>query len=212
MVDLLQPGMRGGLEHLWLVEGEFSPAADDVLHYQGPTPGYCCPLASNWMDDARKPIIEFESFRIRDYHTQHQLFEVAKDPSQPEIDLTQIPVELEDQVRCIAYDFGADFLDLEAIGTTLTFSVGPREVENFRMIERHYFRDILIKSFDFNFGFCIPNSTNTWEAIYEMPELDPELKQLMIDHPWETQSDSFYYVGNDLILHNKAKYAYTRPE
>jgi hypothetical protein len=50
---------------------------------------------------------------------------------------------------------------------SLTFSVGPEPIENFRMIERHYFRDILIKSFDFNFGFCIPNSTNTWEAIYE---------------------------------------------
>ena len=78
------------------------------------------------------------------------------------------------------------------------------------MIERHYFRDQLIKSFDFNFGFCIPNSTNTWEAIYDMPPLDPELKELMIANPWETQSDSIYYVGEEMVLHNKAKYAYTR--
>ena len=69
--------------------------------------------------------------------------------------------------------------------TTLQFSVGPEEVcvpaharapapahvdklswqvDNFRMIERHYFRDILIRSYDFSFGFCIPNSTNTWEV------------------------------------------------
>ena len=79
------------------------------------------------------------------------------------------------------------------------------------MIERHYFRDQLIKSFDFNFGFCIPNSTNTWEAIYDMPPLDPELKELMIANPWETQSDSFYYVGEEMVLHNKAKYAYSPP-
>lgn len=40
----------------------------------------------------------------------------------------------------------------------------PQAVENFRMIERHYFRDRLIKSFDFTFGFVIPNSSNSWEV------------------------------------------------
>ena len=32
-----------------------------------------------------------------------------------------------------------------------------------------------------------------------------------IAFPWETQSDSFYFVGNELIMHNKAQYAYTPP-
>ena len=64
---------------------------------------------------------------------------------------------------------------------------------------------------------CIPNSTNTWEAIYEMPALDPALKQQMIDNPWETQSDSFYFVthedgSEEMVMHNKAKYAYSLPE
>lgn len=105
------------------------------------------------------------------------LFEVAKDPDAPPMDLASLPPEMEDQVRCISYDFGAEFLDLQTVGTTLQFSVGPEEVSNFRMIERHYFRDILIKSFDFNFGFCIPSSTNTWEAIYDLPVLDPDLSE-----------------------------------
>lgn len=43
------------------------------------------------------------------------------------------------------------------------------------MIERHYFRDVLIKSFDFDFGFVIPNTTNTWESVYTMPTLPEEL-------------------------------------
>jgi len=176
---------------------------DEVLTYAEPTPGYCCPLSANIYG------IEFESFRIRDYETQQCLFEVAKDPDAPPLDLSTLPPEMEDQVRCISYDFGAEFLDLRTVGTTLQFAVGPHEVPNFRMIERHYFRDILVKSFDFDFGFCIPNSVNTWEAIYDLPELDPELKQMMIDCPWETQSDSFYYVGDTMIMHNKAKYAYT---
>lgn len=77
------------------------------------------------------------------------------------------------------------------------------------MIERHYFRNRLIKSFDFAFGFCIPNSTNSWEAIYDVPPLDENLVQQMIDNPYETRSDSFYFVGVELIMHNKAAYAYT---
>lgn len=199
----LQPSVIEGLEHLSLVDGTMSPAADDVLLYSQPTPSYCCSLSANAYG------IEFESFRIRDYDSDQLLFEVAQEPGAEKVDLTTIPPEYEDQVRCISYDFGAAFLDLKTIGTTLTFSVGNQEIPNFRMIERHYFRDTLLRSFDFHFGFCIPNSTNTWEAIYDMPELDPELKQLMIDNPWETQSDSFYYVGDEMVLHNKAKYAYT---
>lgn len=31
----------------------------------------------------------------------------------------------------------------------------------------------------------------------------------MINNPWETQSDSFYFVNDELVMHNKAKYAYT---
>lgn len=28
----------------------------------------------------------------------------------------------------------------------------------------------LVRTYDFSFGFCIPNSVNTWEAIYDLPE------------------------------------------
>jgi len=91
----------------------------------------------------------------------------------------------------------------------LDFAVGPEAVQGFRMIERHYFRNQLIKSFDFAFGFIIPNSTNSWEAIYDVPPLGDELIQQMIDNPYDTQSDSFYFVGDTLIMHNKAAYAYT---
>lgn len=80
---------------------------------------------------------------------------------------------------------------------------------SFRMIERHYFRNKLIKSWDFNMGFCIPNSKNTFEAIYDVPKLSDKEKKEMIAHPWETVSDSFYFVNDELIMHNKAYYAYT---
>ena len=47
-------------------------------------------------------------------------------------------------------------------------------MSDFRMIERHYFRGRLLKSFDFNFGFVIPGSKNTVEHIYEFPSLSEE--------------------------------------
>ena len=76
------------------------------------------------------------------------------------------------------------------------------------MIERHFFRDIHLKTFDFDFGFCIPRSNNTCEHIYEFPELDQKTRDLMIQNPYETRSDSFYFVDNELIMHNKADYAF----
>eukprot|EP00959_Pyramimonas_sp_CCMP1952_P468465 9493301-Pyramimonas_sp.AAC.1 len=76
------------------------------------------------------------------------------------------------------------------------------------MIERHYFRDTLIRSYDFTFGFCIPNSVNSWEAIYPVPELSEDRVQQMIANEYETTSDSFYFVDNKLVMHNKAAYKY----
>lgn len=32
---------------------------------------------------------------------------------------------------------------------------------------------------------------------------------MMIENPWETKSDSFYFVGDDLIMHNKAEYNFS---
>lgn len=75
-------------------------------------------------------------------------------------------------------------------------------------MRRHYFRDRLVRSYDFDFGFCIPNSTNTWEAIYDVPALEPSMREDMLRCPYETTSDSFYFVNDELVMHNKASYSY----
>lgn len=62
------------------------------------------------------------------------------------------------------------------------FTVGEKPVSNFRMIERHYFRDRLLKNFDFDFGFCIPSSRNTCEHIYEFPQLSEDLSKYLLSH------------------------------
>ena len=70
---------------------------------------------------------------------------------------------------------GCHCVDKGIIFFSVEFTVGNKAVSKFRMIERHFFRDKLLKSFDFEFGFCIPNSKNTCEHIYEFPTLAPEL-------------------------------------
>uniref|UniRef100_A0A672HD13 GMP phosphodiesterase delta subunit domain-containing protein n=1 Tax=Salarias fasciatus TaxID=181472 RepID=A0A672HD13_SALFA len=171
--------------------GHISP--EDVLGLRVATRGYLCKPEENIYN------IDFVRFKIRDLESDTVLFEIAKPPHADEDEenregdasagrfvLTHTPVLLH----------------------TVEFTVGNRPLNNFRMIERHYFRDHLLKSFDFDFGFCIPNSRNTCEHIYEFPQLSESLVHQMVECPYETRSDSFYFVENRLVMHNKADYAY----
>ncbi|XP_046385781.1 protein unc-119 homolog B isoform X2 [Ischnura elegans] len=202
---------------------------EDVLRLPRVTENYLCSPEANVYD------IDFTRFKIRDLDTGTVLFEIAKPPpvavGDSEADVTDENGEKhngdndqppgggastdyqEDNSdpnagRFVRYQFTPQFLKLKTVGATVEFTVGSRAVNKFRMIERHYFRDRLLKSFDFEFGFCIPNSRNTCEHIYEFPSLGADLVSEMINHPFETRSDSFYFVDDRLIMHNKADYAY----
>uniref|UniRef100_A0A3Q1FCU2 Unc-119 lipid binding chaperone c n=1 Tax=Acanthochromis polyacanthus TaxID=80966 RepID=A0A3Q1FCU2_9TELE len=77
--------------------------------------------------------------------------------------------------RFIRYHFSPAFLTLREIGATLEFTVGSKALSRFRLIERHFYRNLLLKTFDFEIGFCIPHSRNTCEHIYCLPDLDPNI-------------------------------------
>jgi hypothetical protein len=172
-----------------------------VSGFNGPTDGFLCPLAANTYG------IEFLKFTIREMQSNTVVFDVEREKEGPPVPGTLTP-EQEIAVRSIRYVFPPEFLRFKTVGAKLVFAVGPQPVPNFRMIERHYFRDRLVKSFDFSFGFCIPNSTNSWEAIYDLPQLTPEEENDIINHPFQTRSDSFYFVNDQLVMHNKAEYSY----
>ncbi|CAK9295036.1 unnamed protein product [Gordionus sp. m RMFG-2023] len=99
-------------------------------------------------------------------------------------------------------------IHLVSCNDDVEFTVGNHEIQDFRMIEHHFFRDTLIKSFDFDFGFCIPNTVNTCEHIYEMPKMTHHQIRDMVKNPYETKSDSYYFVNGNLFMHNKAEYAF----
>ena len=44
----------------------------------------------------------------------------------------------------------------------------------------------------------MPGTENTWEMIYDVPEISEELKTEMIESPWETKSDTFIFVDGKL--------------
>lgn len=176
---------------------------DDVLRLQKITENYLCSPEANIYD------IDFTRFKIRDMESGTVLFEIAKPPPPVTAEEEEV-TEWQDPNagRFVRYQFTPQFLKLKTVGATVEFTVGERPVNKFRMIERHFFHNKLLKTFDFEFGFCIPNSKNSCEHIYEFPSLPQELCEEMINSPFETRSDSFYFVDDRLIMHNKADYAY----
>ena len=76
------------------------------------------------------------------------------------------------------------------------------------MVERHYFRGRVIRDYSFEFGFVIPNSTNAWEYIYDLPDFTQEEIDEIVAAPWEVKSDSFFFAEGQLIIHNRAEYNY----
>nr|CAI5829879.1 unnamed protein product [Callosobruchus analis] len=179
---------------------------EDVLKLTKIADTYLCDPDANIYE------IDFTRFKIRDLESGAVLFEISK----------PVPDNLEDggdktdndeivdpnSGRFVRYQFTPQFLKLRTVGATVEFTVGSKPVQKFRMIERHFFRDKLLKTFDFQFGFCLPYSRNTCEHIYEFPSLPADLVNEMIACPFETRSDSFYFVDDCLIMHNKADYAY----
>ncbi|KAM9780453.1 matrix metallopeptidase 25a [Neosynchiropus ocellatus] len=172
-----------------------------VLRLDGYTPGYLCLPEDNVYN------INFSRFKIRDLGSGEVILDIRK--HRP-LEIQEV-IEL-DPSRFIQYHFSPGFLTLKEIGATLEFTVGSRALNRFRLIERHFFRNLILKTFDFEIGFCIPHSRNTCEHIYCLPDLDPDTVAEMISHPFQTRSDSFYFVNNQLVMHHKAEYSFTGSE
>ena len=122
-----------------------------------------CKLSDNW------PVFKFGGFKIRDCVSKITLVDVPEQELDEEVSEEDNP-----STRVIKYHLGPDFLKLSTVGLTLNFGIGSKEVKKMQMVERHYFRGKVIRSYEFKFGFIIPNSKNSWEFIYDLPKLSPE--------------------------------------
>jgi len=172
------------------MQSSYTPEA--VLSFTEPCSEFLCPLSANVYD------IRFGNFRLRDMDSGNVLFELERD-FEPQTE----------ESRFIQYSFPPEFLSLRTIGTQSYFSVGDQPVSNFRIIERHYFKNELLRSYDFNIDFLIPNTVNSREFIYELPELSQEQMMDIIVSSWQTKSDTFFFANGQLIMHVRAEYDYT---
>uniref|UniRef100_H9G749 Unc-119 lipid binding chaperone B n=1 Tax=Anolis carolinensis TaxID=28377 RepID=H9G749_ANOCA len=168
---------------------------EHVLGLSRVTENYLCRPEDNIYN------IDFTKFKIRDLETGTVLFEIAKPSSSEQEDDDNDPGVIDTSAgRFVRYQFTPAFLRLRTVGATVEFTVGDKPVSNFRMIERHYFRDRLLKNFDFDFGFCIPSSRNTCEHIYEFPQLSEDLsKYNFISEFSEAETEKCYWEGK-LVL------------
>ncbi|XP_066119336.1 protein unc-119 homolog A isoform X3 [Saccopteryx bilineata] len=149
---------------------------EDVLGLQRITGDYLCSPEENIYK------IDFIRFKIRDMDSGTVLFEIKKPPASERLPINRRDLD-PNAGRFVRYQFTPAFLRLRQVGATVEFTVGDKPVNNFRMIERHYFRNQLLKSFDFHFGFCIPSSKNTCEHIYDFPPLSEELNPKALQWP-----------------------------
>ena len=157
-----------------------------------------CKLTDNWAK------FRFRGFKIRDMISNITLVEVPDD----DIENEDLSDEDDPSKRMIKYHLGPDFLYLQTVGLTMNFSIGERPIQNMEMVERHYFRGKVIRDYSFKFGFVIPNSTNSWEFVYDLPTLTEEEKAEISSAPWEVKSDSFFFAEGKLMIHNRAEYNY----
>ncbi|KAG1667416.1 hypothetical protein FOA52_004833 [Chlamydomonas sp. UWO 241] len=171
-----------------------------VLKLDKPVDGFLCPLEANTFG------IEFLEFQIKDYTTKKTVY--ASPGSAGSESMLATAVAGDEAMRSVKYTFPADFLTYQTIRTALRFKVGDQPANNFRMIELHYFKNKLVRVYDFTFGFCIPNSTNSWEAIYDVPKYTKQQIADYVETPYSHTSDSYYFVDGKLIMHNKAEYKY----
>jgi hypothetical protein len=143
------------------------PTPDEIRALDAPAEKFLCKLSDNWAQ------FKFKGFRIRDMVSNITLVEVPED----DVENEHLEEDDDPQKRLIKYHLGPDFLELKTVGLTMFFSVGATPIQNMEMIEKHYFREKCIREFSFKFGFIIPNSTNSWELVYDFPDLGEEEKE-----------------------------------
>ncbi|XP_010630056.2 retinal rod rhodopsin-sensitive cGMP 3',5'-cyclic phosphodiesterase subunit delta [Fukomys damarensis] len=97
------------------------------------------PLVSNWMN-------------LRDAETGKILWQGTEDLSVPGVEHeARVPKKI---LKC------------KAVSRELNFS-SAEQMEKFRLEQKVYFKGQCLEEWFFEFGFVIPNSTNTWQSLIE---------------------------------------------
>jgi len=144
--------------------------------------------------------IRFKGFKLRDCDT-HEIYNNFETDNVFELDY------FADHV--LNYEFPQKILKAKVLGSNLKLVVGDQFVQNLDLVERHFVDDKLVANYKFNFPIFMPNSENNIEFIYSVPTLSEETKKKMeTGQVVEAKSDTFIFVGGNLIIHRRAEYRY----
>lgn len=181
---------------------------DKILNLKGPSDKFYCLHSSN-----NEHLIQFIGVRMRDVDNNKVYFDITRpiyDNSDLIIseDLSEEEVKEMDQQRTIYYEFNKELLYSKTVGCQIEFKVGDKPVKDFKIIDRLFYKDKLLKEYKFEFPFCPPDAVNTWEVIYNLPEITDEIRNDILENPFIMTTDSYYFVGDNLVIQNKAYYKY----
>lgn len=181
-----------------------SVTPEAVRAASSPMAGYAIKLSENSVS------LEFLEFSIKDESSGEVFFEVKRDQEQQQPSselLDDLPEEMEDMVRHVRYHVPQKMLQCKVIETRLKFSLA-QDVPNLRLIDRHFFKGEFVKEYAMEFGPCKAGSDHCWYAKYHMPEASEEQIMDYVRMPGGHCTDSFYFVGDELMVHNKATFTY----
>ena len=115
--------------------------------------------------------------------------------------------------RTVRYRLPYAALNIDGISLSIEINVpGEQPITDLLMIEKHYIGNDLVKEYEFKFPFCMPKSKNSCQFIYDLPKLTEQQKEQLVANPWMQTSDTYFFHGQKLIIHNKTAYSYAGPD
>ena len=186
---------------------------DYVKSLQSFTPKFLCSIEDNTYK------IKFTKLVVKDFDSKEILIEHINNSKKTINDLNEEELkkikEIEEKdiyksPRMIKYHLSSNILK-KKISLNFEF-MGEKPIKDFIIIERHYIKDKYIGGFESKFPFCFPQAPSNKEEIIDLNKnngLNNNIKKEMTNNVILHKSDTFCFVENKLIIHNKAIYYYT---
>jgi retinal rod rhodopsin-sensitive cGMP 3',5'-cyclic phosphodiesterase subunit delta len=102
----------------------------------------------------------------------------------------------------------SSILDCAAVRREINFST-KKEISSLSLVQRFLLNGLCIENWSFQFGYCIPNSTNTWQQVIQSARGKDQMMKAT-DMSGKVIIDTCFYDKGDLIYQNKAKVYYVK--
>ncbi len=195
------------------MEEKIKITPDYVKSLQSFTPKFLCSIEDNTYK------IKFTNLIVKDFDSKEILIEYINNSKKTINDLDEEELkkikEIEEKdiyksPRMIKYHLSSNILK-KKISLNFEF-MGEKPIKDFIIIERHYIKDKYIGGFESKFPICIPKAPSNQEEIIDLNknnDFNKKIKKEVTNDVILHKSDTFCFVEDKLIIHNKAIYYYT---